>query len=78
MTGYADTLNNKGAVLAALGDSEGAIEAYDAALRIRPDYAQALYNKGIILLLQDRVDEAIEHLCRAWRTREHLLEKEPR
>ncbi|MGF1471993.1 MAG: tetratricopeptide repeat protein [Rubrobacteraceae bacterium] len=51
---------------------EQAIEAYDAALEIRPDDAEALYNKIVALLGQEKEEEAIEQLCQGWRNREHL------
>jgi hypothetical protein len=41
-------------VLRDLGRDEEAIEAYGAALEVSPDYAEALCNKGIAFLLQER------------------------
>ena len=40
------------------GDSEAAIESYKKALKIKPDYAEALCNLGITLQLLGRLDEA--------------------
>ena len=68
-------LNNKGNALDRLGRSEEALEAYDAGLEVRPDLAELLHNKIVTLLQQERKEEAIEHLCRAWRTRDYLSDK---
>jgi tetratricopeptide (TPR) repeat protein len=39
---------------------EEAIEAYNKALAIKPDYANAYYNMGIALQEQNKLEEAIE------------------
>jgi tetratricopeptide (TPR) repeat protein len=49
-----------------------AIEAYDAALALRPDYPVALNNKAVVLLRQEREEEALDHLCKSWERRERL------
>jgi CHAT domain-containing protein/Flp pilus assembly protein TadD len=41
------------------GDFRGAIAAYDKALHFKPDYHEALYNKGISLYNLGRYEEAI-------------------
>jgi tetratricopeptide (TPR) repeat protein len=61
-----------------LENNQKAIKAFDAALQIKPDYANALYNKIVTLSLQERVEEAIKHLCQAWRNRSTCLTKKPR
>jgi tetratricopeptide (TPR) repeat protein len=71
----AEVLYNKGVALHSLKHYKEAIASYDAALGIRSDYAEALYNKIVALLKQERKDEALEHLYRAWRTREGLSDK---
>ena len=38
--------NNKGYALAELGQHEEAIECYDKAIRIDPEYYNAWFNKG--------------------------------
>jgi tetratricopeptide (TPR) repeat protein len=50
-------------------DFRKAIEAYDAALQIRPDYAEALYNKGSSLSSLERYGEAVEAYDAALRIR---------
>ncbi len=42
------------------GKLEEAIEAYNKALAIKPDYADAYYNMGIALKEQGKLEEAIE------------------
>jgi tetratricopeptide (TPR) repeat protein len=42
------------------GKLEEAIEAYNKALAIKPDYAEAYYNLGITLKDQGKLEEAIE------------------
>ena len=42
------------------GKLEEAIEAYNKALSIKPDYADAYYNLGIALQDQSKLEEAIE------------------
>ena len=51
--------NNKGASLKALGQCEKAIECYDHALAIDPQYAIAWTNKGVSLRVLGRQEEAI-------------------
>ena len=42
------------------GKLEEAIEAYNKALAIKPDYAEAYNNMGLTLLDQGKLKEAIE------------------
>ena len=49
-----------GNALSAQGKLEEAIEAYNKALAIKPDYAEAYYNMGIALQDQGKLEEAIE------------------
>jgi tetratricopeptide (TPR) repeat protein len=46
-----------------------AIEHYQQALRIKPDYAEAHYNLGVALGQAGRIPEAIGHLEQALRIR---------
>ena len=59
--------NNKGVVLSRLGRHSEAIEAYDQALRIKPDYSSAWNNKGVVLSRLGRYTEAIEAYDQALR-----------
>ena len=49
-----------GIALQEQGKLEEAIEAYNKALSIKPDYAEAYYNMGIALQDQGKLEEAIE------------------
>jgi tetratricopeptide (TPR) repeat protein len=52
--------NNKGVVLSRLDRYNEAIEAYDNALKIKPDYSSAWNNKGVVLSRLGKYNEAIE------------------
>ena len=52
--------NIKGAITADLGQLDVAIEAYNKALAIKPDYADAYNNMGNALKEQGKLEEAIE------------------
>lgn len=54
--------NNKGVSLHALARDKEAIQCYDRALRICPDYADAWGNKGVSLHALARDKEAVQ--CR--------------
>lgn len=51
---------NKGVALHRLGEREGEVAAYRAALQVRPDYAEALFNLGAALSALGRNDEALK------------------
>jgi len=55
-----DVLINKGAVLSALGDSDGAFAAFDHVTKIDPRNPTAWYNKGAILGPSGRLKEALQ------------------
>ncbi len=57
--------NNLAGALVRLGRLDEAIEHYDKALTIRPDYAEAHANLGLTLLRRGRNGEAIEHFRKA-------------
>lgn len=52
--------NNLATALARKGDSEQAVVHYMRAVELRPDYSDAFYNLGTLLLEQAKVDEAID------------------
>jgi tetratricopeptide (TPR) repeat protein len=58
-------LNNKGVVLSRLGRYDEAIDAYDRALNINPDYSIVWNNKGVVLSRLGRYEEAIDAYDRA-------------
>jgi tetratricopeptide (TPR) repeat protein len=60
--------NNLGYALSDQGKVEEAIAHYQAALRIKPGYVDALNNLGYELFKQNRVDEAIAHFRAALQT----------
>ena len=52
--------NNEGVGLSNLGRDEEAIEAYEKAIMINPEYSEAWYDKGVGLGNLKRYEEAIE------------------
>jgi tetratricopeptide (TPR) repeat protein len=52
--------NNKGVALTQQDKYDEAVQAYDRAVEINPQYADAWNNKGIALLLQGKYDEAVQ------------------
>ncbi len=52
--------NIQGAANEALGQFDAAIDSYNKALAIKPDYAEAYNNMGIALQEQGKLEEAIE------------------
>jgi tetratricopeptide (TPR) repeat protein len=63
--GCGKVYNDLGVALAHVGRLEEAIPAYEEALRLKPDYAEAQYNLGVALARVGRRPEAIEHWERA-------------
>jgi hypothetical protein len=53
-------LNNYGDALARSGRLEDALKAFDESISISPDYAQAHYNRGVVLDQLDRWEEGRE------------------
>ncbi|MEH1974600.1 MAG: tetratricopeptide repeat protein, partial [Nostoc sp.] len=59
-----------------LGRTEEAIASYDQALKFKPDYHQAWYNKACCYAVQGNIEQALENLqqainlspdeCREW------------
>lgn len=56
---------NLGDALARKGRSDEALVHYDEAIRLQPDYGDAYYNRGTVLLAKGRVDDAIADLAKA-------------
>ena len=56
---------NLGDGLAGKGRSDEAMVHYDEAIKLQPDYGEAYYNRGAVLLARGRVDEAIADLAKA-------------
>src|SRR5207244_1864889 len=56
------------------GELPAAIEQYDEALRINPDYPQTHKNLGIALSQAGRIDDAIQHYKEALRIRPDYAE----
>ncbi|MBI4266626.1 MAG: tetratricopeptide repeat protein [Acidobacteria bacterium] len=54
-----------GTALAQTGDARGALEEFQRAVRLAPDFARGHYSLGILLASSGRRTEAIEHLSAA-------------
>ena len=52
--------NIQGVILNGLGRHDASVEAYNKALAIKPDYAEAQYNVGVTLQDQGKLEEGIE------------------
>jgi tetratricopeptide (TPR) repeat protein len=63
--GFADVRNKAGLSLALVGRLEEALEQFDAALEINPEYAEAHLNRAIVLNDLERFDEAREAFFKA-------------
>lgn len=55
---------NLGDALAKKGQSDDAMMHYNEAIRLQPDYGDAYYNRGSVLLAKGHVDEAIADLAK--------------
>ncbi|HXJ01620.1 MAG TPA: tetratricopeptide repeat protein [Micropepsaceae bacterium] len=69
-----EMFNNYGAALKALGDAKSAIAAYQRALALDPNYADALNNLGVIYRMQRQPDKAVESFRRAAALKPELAE----
>jgi protein O-GlcNAc transferase len=67
-------LNNRGVALEQLGRLDDALASIDAALAIKPVYAEAFYNRGIVLLRMKRFEEALANNDQALAIRPHYAE----
>ena len=56
---------------------EDALASYDQALRVRPDYTEALYNRGIALQELMRFEEALASFDSALRLSRTMLKRYP-
>ena len=56
---------NRGIAYGKLGEHQRAIEDFDRAIALDPEYAAAYYNKACTFALMGRVDEAITQLRKA-------------
>ena len=67
LTEFAQAHNNRGAVYAKLGQPERAIQDYDEAIRLNPQYALAHFNRGAAYLDLRQFRRAIDDLDEAIR-----------
>jgi tetratricopeptide (TPR) repeat protein len=65
--------NNLGTALVAV-DLDEAISNYKAALKMKPDYAVALYNLGNVFIMKGETDKAIEYYMKALHIKPDYLE----
>ena len=61
----AATLNLLAVINTSRGSNDAAISCYDRALSLRPDFIQALSNRGAVLKAMKRYNEALESYDRA-------------
>jgi len=59
--------HNYGYYLSGSGRTEEAIEHFNEALQIKPDYAKAHFSLGVALASQGKFDEAVEHFIKTVR-----------
>ena len=52
--------NLLGACYKSLGQIDNSLQMFETAIKIKPDYAEAYFNKGVILKGIDRLEEAVE------------------
>jgi protein O-mannosyl-transferase len=64
--------NNLGQVLAERGESDGARDLFEKALKLNPDYPEAHSNLGTLLMNRGRVVEGLAHLGEAVRLEPEL------
>jgi len=67
-----------GVALAQLGRVQEAVQHWEQALRIRPDYAEVHYNLGAVLERLGRMPEAMKHYEEALRLKPGYPEAEKR
>jgi len=48
---YSDAYNNRGIVYYSLGEYDKAVENYTEAIKIDKKYSEALYNRGLAILV---------------------------
>src|SRR5438132_4751479 len=61
----AATFNNRGNAYRTKGDTDRAIQDYDQAIRLKPDYAEAFNSRGVLRFDQGMFSEAITDLEKA-------------
>jgi Tfp pilus assembly protein PilF len=69
-----DALHLLAVVQGRLGKNDMALASYDRALKVRPDYAEALCNRGVTLHELKRFAEALASYDRAVKVRPHYAE----
>ncbi|MHC1776005.1 MAG: tetratricopeptide repeat protein [Lentimicrobium sp.] len=62
---YLLALNNRGILKGKSGDFGGAVNDFNDAIRIKPDYAEAYYNRGVALYQTGKPEEACSDWSRA-------------
>lgn len=63
---------NLGVIHIQEGDEPAAIASFEKALKIKPDYAEALANRGAIAILHERYEEAQQWLSKALASRDNF------
>ncbi len=63
---YLLALNNRGILKGKAGDINGAINDFEQAINIKPDYAEAYYNRGVALYQKREQQRACSDWHKAW------------
>lgn len=62
---HIQALNNRGIMRGSLGDFNGSLQDFNNAISLKPDYAEAWYNRGIIQMQTGKNQEACSNWHRA-------------
>lgn len=73
--GFDQAQNNLGVALNEKGDTQGALEHFEAALQSNPDYAEAHYNMGVALASLGQTEESERHYRKAIELQERVIQK---
>ena len=73
----AEMQNHLGSAYKKLGDNRKAAEAFERAIAMKPDYADALHNLGVVYSMMQKSDESLGNLREAVVLKPELLQENP-